>query len=84
MQTQAERIIKKFGGVRRLAAILGYDRSSVYRWNHPVSKRGCGGLVPIKSMIKIAALAPLEGVVIEATDFLPSERVEQDPESFLD
>jgi amino-acid N-acetyltransferase len=75
MQTQAERIYEKFGGPGKLAKMLGYDRSTVYRWNYPVSKRGSGGLIPTKSLVKVIALAEEEGILIGAEDLFPNAKL---------
>ena len=74
--TQAERIIKKFGGPGRLASILeqigrSKHRSSIYKWVYPREKGGTGGLVPTAAWPDVFAAARFEGVLITAEDIDP-------------
>lgn len=74
-RTQAQRVYDKFGGVPALVDALkdaGVERnaSSVYRWNMPRSKGGCGGVVPSSAMPDILAAARVCGLV-----FTPDENV---------
>jgi hypothetical protein len=45
-ESAADRAIKAFGGARKLAAEIGVNPESVYRWSYPRSRRGCGGTIP--------------------------------------
>lgn len=74
--TQAARIFAKFGGVPRLVEALAEidmprDRTAVYRWNHPVSKGGTGGVVPGKALRAVLAAARHWGILITPEDLYP-------------
>jgi hypothetical protein len=76
--TQAERVIDKFGGARRLATILTAmgkktDYSTIYKWTYPKIKRGTGGLIPSHMWADIYLAARLEGVVLTKEDTDPRE-----------
>lgn len=45
METPAEKV-RRLLGVDRVAAICGITPVQVYRWNHPIEKKGCGGQIP--------------------------------------
>lgn len=76
--TQASRIIGKFGGARRLCAILKHlgpehelSPSSIYRWDYPKSKGGTGGVIPTAAMKSVILAARLEGIFLTPEDFYP-------------
>lgn len=69
--TQAERVIKFFGGARALSKILtglGHPRdpASIYRWTHPKSKRGTGGMVPGSAWPLLLRAAEAQGLELTA------------------
>lgn len=74
--TQVERIARRFGGFPRLIAALNAlpdqakhrHRAQVYRWNHPKSKGGCGGLIPTQALRDVMEAARREGLVITPED----------------
>lgn len=77
--TQAGRVIAKFGGVRKLALALKiadpyYARtpSSIYRWVYPKSRGGTGGVIPTDALIVVLKAARIEGIVIGPDDLYPS------------
>lgn len=72
MYQQASRIIRKFGGARRLARLLGYEASRVYKWTYSREKGGTNGLVPAAVVPKIQALADLEKVHLTDSDWAPT------------
>lgn len=81
--TQAERVFHAFGGPRRLAELMALvgcpiDPSSLYRWNHPKIRRGCGGTVPVGNWEWLFQCAELAGVVItsEMLDPRPKPRAQ--------
>lgn len=45
-ETAAGRVIRAFGGARRLAAHLGIKPEAVYRWDYPKKKNGSAGTIP--------------------------------------
>ncbi len=53
MSSQASKIIEKFGGARRLASLIGYRPSGVYRWMYPKGKGGTGGYIPTSAIDKV-------------------------------
>lgn len=76
--TQAYRIIKKFGGARRLWALLKdlgpeheLSPSSIYRWDYPKEKGGTGGVIPTAAMPSVIKAARLEGIFLTPEDFYP-------------
>jgi hypothetical protein len=72
MYQQSSRIIDKFGGARRLAKLLGFEPSRVYKWTYPKEKGGTDGLVPAACIRAIQSLAELEGVVLTESDWAPT------------
>lgn len=78
--TQAELIIRRFGGHKRMAeifALLGmpYNLSTIYRWNYPKEKGGTGGVIPTTAWPEIQKAARLEGVLLKPEDFDPNGRL---------
>lgn len=67
---QAAKIIQRFGGEAKLAALIGISRVSVYRWQY---KRpyGSDGLIPSAHIEKIRAVARHEGVLLRPEDWVP-------------
>lgn len=70
--SQAFRIIQKFGGVKPLARLLERigrprDPCSMYKWLYPAPK-GRGGLIPLNALNDIMYAARVEGVVITSED----------------
>src|SRR4051812_8862454 len=77
-KTQAERVIAKFNGARKLAAALqrvsSRHPSRVYRWTYSTARGGTGGLIPSSAMADVFRAAVLEGVVLTADDVDPRPR----------
>ena len=79
--SQADRVIKKFGGAERLARILAaigmpLDRTGIHRWRYPRGKRqGRGGFVPITAWPAIMAAARYDGIVLTSEDIDPRTTV---------
>jgi hypothetical protein len=74
--SQAERILAKFGGARRLAELFfvvgsSRDPSGIYRWAYPKSKGGTGGLIPTNAWSWIRKAAELDGIEITDEDLKP-------------
>lgn len=72
--TQAERVILKFDGARKLAKALNLDPSTVYKWTYPRSKKGCGGIIPSSVIEQVMVAARREGILLTAEDLLPGRR----------
>ena len=68
---QAGRIIEKFGGHKRLAAILEIHRATVYRWTWPRERGGTGGVIPTKMVDRVIRAARVEGIFLSASDLFP-------------
>lgn len=67
----AASVLRKCGGVAKVATWLELDRSSVLRWTHP--KRvggGTGGLIPAKHQLALLTVAQANGIALEAGDFI--------------
>lgn len=80
-RSQAQRIIAKFGGVRKLQEALHAiapekfkTTDIVYRWTHPKSKRGTGGLIPNGAIPYVEAAAKVEGIELTESDWYPGEK----------
>lgn len=69
--TQAERIISKFGGPRRLAELMHRNPSTIYRWLYPIENGGTGGLIPAQSLRLVLRVAREQGIFISAQDLYP-------------
>ena len=68
---QAGRIIEKFGGHKRLAAILGVHRATIYRWTWPRERGGTGGVIPTKMVDRVIRAARVEGIFLSTSDLVP-------------
>jgi len=73
-RTQAERILERFGGARRLAPLIGRDPATVYKWTYPRSAGGTDGLIPTKSYDKVLKAARAEGIYLTPADLDPNPR----------
>lgn len=80
-RSQAQRIVDKFGGARRLASALhaadpSYARhpSNVYRWLYPREKGGTGGVIPTSALPLVITAARIEGIYLTADDLYPGIR----------
>lgn len=67
--TNADRIIEKCGGVKRVAELVGQSENWVYRWRLPVERGGTGGRVPQKAQRKLIEAASLGLVDLAPADF---------------
>src|SRR5919108_6684091 len=63
----AERIIRRFGGQSALAALLGKRQSTVEHW-------ASTGRIPAQWHQPLMSLARQKGIILEAKDFVASER----------
>jgi hypothetical protein len=74
--TQAERILHKFGGAKRLAYALrgvGHPRhyTAIRRWALPKERGGRGGTIPATAWKGILLAAKAEGILLSAEDMDP-------------
>lgn len=72
MGSQANRVIKKFGGPYRLAELLDCAPSTIYRWTYP-RPRGTGGLIPSSMLPEVLLAAELAGIKLTSKDLTPCE-----------
>lgn len=81
-ECQAERIIRKFGGIKRFRETLEtthdikITRAVIYQWYSPVSKhgQGQGGLIPPRFFSEILQAARLDGILLNVEDLDPRVR----------
>lgn len=70
VQPFAKNIIDKVGGYERAQEAAGVEEvSTVYRWTYPISKKGTGGIIPLKYHPKIIAWARRRRIALTAADF---------------
>ena len=67
--TIAANIIKKCGGVHKVAEITGVTTGSVYKWTYPKERGGPGGMVPRKAAQALLDAADKGVVDVSAADF---------------
>lgn len=68
--TPAELVINRFGGVRKLARLLGKDPSTIHRWKQPKERGGLDGRVPSSQQVKLLDLARAQGVALTAGELV--------------
>lgn len=71
MHRQAHKIIKKFGGARRLAYAAGLEPSRVYKWTYPKDRGGTGGMIPSSVVATIQVAAETAGIELKPEDWAP-------------
>lgn len=55
----AATIIEMCGGIPKVMAIIGCNRSTVYRWTQPYGPRcGTGGTVPLRHVLPLMRAVP--------------------------
>lgn len=69
---QAEKVVARFGGYSKLAALLGVSRQTVYRWLQP-RPIGTEGLIPTSQTPAILELAKTHGVDLADVDWAPED-----------
>lgn len=71
MLEPAATIVRKLGGVRRVAEIIDRHPMSVYRWGATKKRGGFDGMVPIKYQPTLIAAARAGGIALIPDDFFP-------------
>lgn len=71
MHKQAQRIVDKFGGPRRLAYAAGLEPSRVYRWLYPKARGGTGGIIPSAAVAQVQQAALVANVDLTPEDWAP-------------
>lgn len=79
VRTQAERVIRRFGGPKQLVDAINAsggkkNLSSIYRWQYPKEKGGTGGVIPTAAWPLILDAAKFAGIVLRQEDFDPMPR----------
>ena len=74
---QAAKIAARFGGERKLAALLNIAAVTVYRWSYP-RPIGTDGIIPTAPAHRIREMARLHGVLLTPEDWAPQRT---DPQS---
>lgn len=87
-QTQAERVVAKFGGVRRLLRLFEeagrpISASTIYRWLYPRGKSsGCGGRIPSRMMPEVILIAREDGMILTSEDLDPRPLLVRPPRKY--
>lgn len=66
MQSPAQIVIERLGGIDKVAEVAGVDVSRVYRWTYPVEKGGTGGQVPQRHHRTLLDYAAKHGIALNA------------------
>ena len=82
MMSQAERIIRKFGGPRDLWRSLQVldpskhrNPTSIYRWQYSKAVGGTGGLIPTAALGDIIEAARANGIFLDVDDLDPRPKM---------
>lgn len=68
--TPADTVIAVFGGMQRIADILGINRSSVWRWQTKRALPQLDGRVPAQYHVELLAAAKERGIHLTCTDLV--------------
>lgn len=71
MHKIAERILRKLGGPRNVAQMLGTSPQAIYKWTYPREYGGTGGLIPHRRQLELMIVAKQRGIVLTPEDFFP-------------
>lgn len=74
--SQAERILKKFGGAPRLAGLfktlgIGRNLHGIYKWTYPSERGGTGGVIPHLALRDVLEAARFDGIYLSPEDLDP-------------
>jgi hypothetical protein len=72
--SQAQAIIRKFGGVPALAKATELSLNSVYKWTYPKERGGTGGLIPTDKLPVVLDAAKARGIEITVDDLRGSSQ----------
>ena len=75
-ETQADRVIRRFGGVGRLTRALKFickdkTRLAIQKWRWPRHKGGSGGIIPGCAIMDVIEAARVAGLVLTPEDLDP-------------
>lgn len=71
MHLIAERVIKRLGGPRAVASMLGMSLTAVYKWTYPIEAGGTGGIIPARRQLELMVVAKQRGITLTSEDFFP-------------
>lgn len=79
LNSQAERVIRKFGGAKNLSRILlslgrPRDPATIYRWTYPKEIGGTDGLIPTAAWPDLLMAARQEGIILTSEEIDPRQR----------
>lgn len=69
----ASTVIGKLGGPTKVAQVVGVHRTRVSNWARPKESGGTGGVIPMRHVPKLLALAQEKGIKLSADDFIPAQ-----------
>lgn len=67
----ARTIVSVLGGASAVARAAGVHRTRVYGWMRPKTVGGTGGVIPLRHIQTLLAMAKAKGVRLSTDDFLP-------------
>lgn len=70
MRRIADNVVRKFGGIKKTAHLLGISYQRVYRWTYPTESGGTGGIVPAQYHEPLLELAERHGIELTPYDFV--------------
>lgn len=68
----ASTVIRKLGGPKSVAGIVGVHRTRVSNWARGKDVGGTGGVIPMKHVAKLLDFAKANGIDLSACDFIPA------------
>jgi len=72
----ATRVIRKLGGPRNVANMLGMTTQAIYKWTWPVERGGTGGFIPTRRQIELMVAAKQRGIELKKDDFFPRDPID--------
>lgn len=66
--SQAQIVIRKFGGVGAMSAATGFSVNSIYKWTYAKEKGGTGGVIPGDKLPVVLGVARDRGIDITVDD----------------
>lgn len=69
----ASRVIRKLGGPRNVANMLGMTPQAIYKWTWSTERRGTGGFIPVRRQIELMIAAKQRGIILTKDDFFPKD-----------
>lgn len=73
MNTPADVVIEKLGGVDAVAAVCGVDRSTIHRWTYEKKKGGTDGRIPTQWQQTLLNHARANEIALTPADFFDPE-----------